>query len=140
ILNRASALLAASGATSDLMVTLEVTGRKSGRKISLPVAVVVINGQRFLVSMLGENVQWVQNVRASGGRAVLKSGGREQIQLEEVPTDRRSPILKAYLQKAPGARPHIPVNKDAGLAEFEQIASQFPVFRVTSNRRIGSDE
>jgi len=38
--------------------------------------------------------------------------------------------LKAYLQRAPGARPHIPVHKDAPLAEFEQVAAQFLVFRV----------
>jgi len=94
---------------------------------------VVVDGQRYLVSMLGDNVQWVHNVRAAGGRAVLRSGGREEIQLEEVPTDQRAPILRAYLQRAPGARPHMPMNKDAALAEFEQIAVACPVFRVASN-------
>ena len=73
----------------------------------------VVDGQRYLVSMLGDNVQWVQNIRAAGGRAVLRSGGREEIQLEEIPTDQRAPILMAYLQRAPGARPNVPVNKDA---------------------------
>src|SRR5689334_4424396 len=58
------------------LVTLEVTGRTSGRTISLPVAIAVVDGQRYLVSMLGENVQWVKNVRAAGGRAVIRSGGR----------------------------------------------------------------
>src|SRR5713226_6673210 len=94
---------------------------------------VVVDGQRYLVSMLGDNVQWIHNVRAAGGRAVLRSGGREEIRLEEVPTDQRAPILRAYLQRAPGARPHVPVNKDATLAEFEKIAAAFPVFRVASN-------
>jgi hypothetical protein len=61
---------------------------------------------------------------------VLRSGRREQIQLEEIPASQRAPILKAYLQRAPGARPHVPVNKDAPLAEFEKIAAAFPVFRV----------
>ena len=60
------------------------------------------------------------------------SGGREEIHLEEVPADQRAPILKAYLQRAPGARPHVPVNKDAALAEFEKIAAAIPVFRVLS--------
>ncbi|HZU04053.1 MAG TPA: hypothetical protein VFA10_30605 [Ktedonobacteraceae bacterium] len=53
--------------------------------------------------------------------------------LEEVPADQRASILKAYLQCAPGARPHVPVNKDAPLAEFEKVATAFPVFRVVSN-------
>lgn len=39
-------------------------------------------------------------------------------------------MLKAYLKQAPGARPHLTVHKDAPLSEFEQVAAQFPVFRV----------
>ncbi len=39
-------------------------------------------------------------------------------------------IIKAYLQIAPGARPHIPVDKDAPIAEFEQIAPKIPVFGI----------
>lgn len=138
ILNRAAAAVASSGVTSNYLVTLEVVGRKSGRIISLPVVMAVVDGQRYLVSMLGDNVQWVHNVRAAGGKAVLRSGAREEIQLEEVPTDQRAPILKAYLQRAAGARPHVPVDKDAALVEFEKIAAAFPVFRVASNSDAGS--
>lgn len=133
ILNSASVAVAALGITHNIMVTLEVTGRKSGRTVSLPLVVTVIDGERYLVSMLGENVQWVRNVRAAGGRAVLRSGGREEIHLEEVPPDQRAPILRAFLQRAPGARPHVPVNKDAPLAEFEKIATAFPVFQVVKD-------
>ena len=133
MLNRAWAAVVSSGAASNLYVTLEVTGRKSGRTVSLPVVVAVVEGQRYLVSMLGENVHWIQNVRAAGGRAVLLSGGREEVHLEEVPVDERAPILRAYLQRAPGARPHVPVNKDAPLAEFGKVAAAFPVFQVVRN-------
>jgi deazaflavin-dependent oxidoreductase (nitroreductase family) len=131
-MNRATAAVASTGVTSNYMVNLEVTGRKSGRTISLPVVVAIVEGQRYLVSMLGEDVNWVQNVRAAGGQAVLHSGGREEIQLDEVPVEQRAPILKAYLQRAPGARPHVPVNKNATLAEFQRVAAAFPVFRVVS--------
>ena len=136
ILNRATAAVASSGVASNYLVTLEVTGRKSGRTISLPVVLAVVDGQRYLVSMLGESGQWVRNVRAAGGRAVLRSGGREEVQLEEVPADQRAPILRAYLQRAPGARPHVPVNKDAALAEFQRVAAAFPVFRLASNKTV----
>ncbi len=64
---------------------------------------------------------------------MLKSGGREEVHLEEVPPNARAPILRAYLQRAPGARPHVPVNKDAPLVEFENVATAFPVFQVVSN-------
>jgi hypothetical protein len=92
----------------------------------------IVDGQRYLVSMLGDNVQWVHNVGAAGGKAVLRHGRRDKIRLEEVPAGQRAPILKAYLQRAPGARPHVRVDKDAALSEFEKIAAAIPVFRVLS--------
>ena len=135
LMNRASATVASWGVASNYLETLEVTGRKSGRTFSLPVVIAVVDGQRYLVSMLGDNVQWVLNVRAAGGRAVLRSGGREMVRLDEVPAAMRAPILKTYLRRAPGARPHVPVSKDAPLAEFEKIAAAFPVFRVVSESK-----
>lgn len=129
-LNRAWAVVGSSGVVSTRLVTLEVTGRKSGRIFSLPLVIARVAGMRYLVSMLGEDVAWVRNVRAAGGRAVLRHFGREDVRLEEVPPGERAPILKAYLRRAPGARPHIPVDKDAPIPEFEKIAAAFPVFRV----------
>lgn len=134
ILNRVYAIVASLGVTFNRLVALEVIGRKSGRIISFPLVMVTVDGQRYLASMLGDNVQWVRNVRAAGGKAVLRHGGREDVQLEELPAGQRAPILKAYLQAAPGARPHVPVDKDAPLAEFEKIAAAFPVFRLASNQ------
>ena len=129
-LNRLSALLHATGIAPNYMVTLEVVGRKSGKTISFPLVMTVIDGERYLVSMLGEQANWVQNLKAAGGRATLRHGVTEQVRLEEVEPAQRAPILKAYLQHAPGARPHIAVDKDAPLAEFATIAPQIPVFRV----------
>lgn len=109
-MNALSAAVASAGLTSHYMETLEVTGRKSGRTISLPVVIAIFKGERYLVSMLGEDVNWVRNVRAAGGRAAFRrwsratprdAGRREEIQLEEVPAAQRAPILKAYLQRAP---------------------------------------
>jgi F420H(2)-dependent quinone reductase len=130
LLNRAWAAVGSSGVVSNYLVTLEVKGRKSGRTISLPLVMAIMDGQRYLVSMLGENVDWVRNARAAGGRAVLRHGRREEVQLEEVPVGQRAPLLKAYLRRAPGARPHIAIDKDAPLSEFEKIAAAVPVFRV----------
>lgn len=95
---------------------------------------VVSEGERYLVSMLGADVDWVRNVKAAGGNVTLRHGRREDVHLEEVVADRRAPVLKAYLQRAPGARPHVPVDKDAPIAEFERVSEQFPVFRVVPAR------
>jgi deazaflavin-dependent oxidoreductase (nitroreductase family) len=133
IMNSVSAALHATGIAPNYLVTLDVIGRKSGKTVSLPLVMVVVDGQRYLVSMLGKNAQWILNMRAAGGQVVIRSGKREQCHLEEIAPELRAPILKAYLQRAPGARPHIPVNKDAPVADFEKIAADFPVFRVVSN-------
>lgn len=132
IMNRPGAIVAAMGIAPNYLVTLEVIGRKSGRTISFPVVIAIVNGQRYLVSMLGENVNWVQNVRATHGAAVILSGSRKEVHLEEVPVDQRAAILKAYLRRAPGGRPHIPVSKDAPLAEFEKVAGNYPIFHIAA--------
>ncbi len=129
-INRGWAMVHALGVAPNYLVTLEVTGRRSGRTISFPLAMAVVDGERYLVSMLGVDAAWVRNVRAAGGQAVLRHGRTERVRLEEVPVEQRSRVLKAYLQRAPGAQPHVPVDKDAPLEEFEAIAAQFPVFRV----------
>lgn len=131
-LNRIAAMQYSAGVLSPARaVTLEVTGRRTGRPVSFPAVAADYQGERYVVSMLGNDANWVRNVRAADGRAVLCRGGREQVRLVEVDPAARAPILRRYLAVAPGARPHLPVGKDAPVEEFEQIADQFPVFRIT---------
>lgn len=130
LLNRGFAALHAGSLAPDHWVTLEVVGRRSGRTLSFPLVMAVLDGERYLVSMLGRDAAWVRNVKAAGGHAVLRHGRTARVRLEELVIEKRAPVLKAYLQRAPGARPHIPVDKDAPLAQFERVAEQFPVFRV----------
>jgi hypothetical protein len=131
LLNRCSAGIYALGVAPNYLVTLDVPSRRSGQHIRLPLVMVVVAGKRYLVSMLGAGAGWVQNVQAAGGNVTLHHGRHEEVHLEAVAVDQRAPVLKAYLQRAPGARVHVPVDKDAPLTEFEQVAAQFPVFRVT---------
>ena len=140
-LNRFWAAIHALGIAPNYMVTLRVVGRRSGRLITFPLAMVVVDGERYLVSMLGANAAWVQNLRAAGGHATLVHGTTEYVRLEKVAVEQRAPVLKVYLRRTRGARPHIPVDKDAPLEAFTAIASQFPVFRVlveTSTPRQGA--
>jgi deazaflavin-dependent oxidoreductase (nitroreductase family) len=110
---------------------LEVLGRRSGRTVSVPVVVVDYDGERYLVSMLGNDVNWVRHVRAAGGRAVMRRRHLEPVHLQDVTAGARAPILRRYLALAPGSRPHIPLGSDAPLTEFERIAARYPVFRIT---------
>lgn len=111
-------------------VSLETVGHKTGRHSSIPLVVADYQGASYVVSMLGERSPWVHNVRAADGRAVLRHGAARDVRLAEVPPEERAPIIKAYLARAAGGRPHIPVPPDAPLAEFEAIAADFPVFRI----------
>jgi len=52
------------------------------------------------------------------------------VRLEEIAPERRAPVLKAYLGRAPNARIHFPVDEDAPLADFGRVAGRFPVFRI----------
>ena len=133
LLNAAQARLAAAGIGPRWLVTVEVTGRRSGRTISFPAVIADYGNGRYLVSMLGEDTNWVRNVRASGGHAVLRHGHRRPVILRQVETDARAPILRCYLQRAPGARAHIAVDPRAPIEEFERIAARYPVFRVTAD-------
>lgn len=129
-LNGMWARTAGAGLPPNRMKALEVPGRRSGRLRSFPVVVADYGGDRYLVAMLGEGANWVANVRASQGKAVLHHGRREAVNLVEVDPEDRAPILQRYLQLAPGARAHVPVDPEAPLGEYERIAAQYPVFRI----------
>ncbi len=132
MMNRLSAIQFSSGLIlPSRAATLVVVGRRTGRLISFPIVITQYQGRRYLIAMLGERTNWVQNVRAASGRAVLRHGQRETVRLEEVEVRERAPILRRFLEIAPGARPHVPVDWRAPLGEFERISAHFPVFRVT---------
>jgi len=129
--NRLDALQYSAGFLSPRRaVTLELPGRRTGRTIAFPVVEADYEGDRYLVSMLGEDANWVRNVRAAHGRATIRRRGTRRVRLEEVEPGRRAPILRRYLALAPGARPHFPVHRNAPVSAFEQIAAQYPVFRI----------
>jgi len=139
VMNRMSAMQFSAGLFSPKRaMTLEVPGRRTGRVVSFPVVVADYHGERYLVSMLGQDANWVSNVRADGGSAaLLRRGHREAVHLLEIEPADRAPILRRYLALAPGGRPHIPVDRHAPLADFDRIAADFPVFRVITDPATG---
>jgi deazaflavin-dependent oxidoreductase (nitroreductase family) len=138
--NRASAVVFGAGIWPSRAAALQVRGRRSGREISFPVVIAEHDGQRYLVAMLGERANWVRNVRAAGGRAVLRHGKKEVVRLEEVPIDRRPAILRQYLAVAPGGRPHIPVDRSAPLSDFARVAPGIPMFLIKTDPSPGTAE
>src|SRR5258706_13464332 len=98
-INRVGGAAFARGVAPDYLVTLDVTGRRSGRTISLPLVMAVLDRQRYLVSHLGTDVAWVRNVKATAGRAVLRHGRTEHLQLEEVALEKLAPVPNGPLRR-----------------------------------------
>jgi deazaflavin-dependent oxidoreductase (nitroreductase family) len=110
---------------------IEVPGRKTGQIRSVPVNIVEFDGQRYLVAPRGET-EWVRNARAAGGKANLRRGKAEQVQLEEVPTAERAPIIQKYLgENAMATKASFGIEPGAPISEFERIAPIHPVFRIS---------
>ena len=122
------------GLMSKRWVTLEVRGHRSGELRRFPVGMADVDGRWYLVSMLGE-CAWVRNVRAAGGDAVLRRRRRYPCVLHEVPVEQRGPILRRYVEKVPGGRPHIPVEIGASVDEFQRVAADYPAFLVEPRGR-----
>jgi hypothetical protein len=127
---RLTALWSAVGLPPKFQAVLEVPGRTSGRTRANPIVITTVEGKRYLVSMLGPQSEWVKNVEATGGDAVIRQGARERVHLVPVPTDERAPVLREYVRIATSGRTHFPLPKDAPLADFAAIAHRYPVFRI----------
>jgi hypothetical protein len=110
-------------------VTLEVRGRRTGTVTRFPLGMADVEGQWYIVSMLGE-CNWVRNVRVAGGLATLRRRRARAVRLVEVPVEERAPVIRRYVERVPGGRPHIPVDQHEPVEAFETIASNYPVFRV----------
>ena len=109
---------------------LEVRGRKSGRKIALPVDPLDLDGYRYLVCARG-NSNWVRNVRAAGEVALIRAMRRRRFTARELPASARSLILKAYLDRfATEVQRFFPVPKGSAVEAFNDIASGYPVFEL----------
>jgi hypothetical protein len=109
---------------------LEVRGRNTGRKISLPVDPIEVGGQRYLVCARG-NSNWVRNARAAGEVVLARAMRRHRYAAHELPPAMRPPVLKAYLdQYATEVQRFFPVSKGSPVQAFNNLATRYPVFEL----------
>jgi deazaflavin-dependent oxidoreductase (nitroreductase family) len=128
-------LLISLGLVPESVVVLEVPGRRSGKLRRTVVVRTPYEGDYYLVALAGES-EWVRNVRAATGKAVIRHKGAHRVGLVEVPPADRLPIIRAYLQR-PGwsnpsgeARHYFGLRQDASLEEIQPIVDRYPVFRI----------
>jgi hypothetical protein len=118
------------GLPPKFQAVLEVQGRTSGRRYSNPLVIPTVEGKRYLVSMLGPGSDWVKNVEAAHGDAIIRQGRRRPVHLVPVSPEQRAPILREYVRIALSGRKHFPVAVGGPLSEFQAIAERYPVYRI----------
>ena len=109
---------------------LEVRGRTSGEPRQVPVNLLTLDDQQYLVSPRGEG-QWVRNARAAGGRlATLVGKRREEWVAHELDDADKVPVLRAYLKrwKAEVGVFFDGTSADSTDDELAAIAPRHPVF------------
>jgi hypothetical protein len=109
---------------------LEVRGRRSGRTISLPVDPIEFQGRGYLICARG-NSNWVRNARTAGEVVLVRAMLRRHYAVRELPPGKRSPILKAYLDRFAGeVQRFFPVPKGSPVEAFNDLAPHYPVFEL----------
>jgi deazaflavin-dependent oxidoreductase (nitroreductase family) len=134
VMNRLVARLTRMGVSVWGSRVLEVRGRRSGEPRRVPVNVLELEGQRYLVSARGEG-EWVRNVRAADGALDLLLGGRrEAVQAAEVADADKVPVLRAYLArwKAEVGAFFDGIDADSDDATIAAVAHRHPVFVLAS--------
>jgi hypothetical protein len=129
VFGRALMVLIRLGLVRGRFYVLEARGRKSGRRISLPVDPIELDGRRYLVCARGES-HWVRNARAAG-EIVLARARRRRFAVHELSPELRPPVLKAYLDRyAAEVQRFFPIAKGSPVEAFGALAARYPVFEL----------
>ena len=108
---------------------LTVAGRRSGRRYSTPVQLVIGDGGSWLVAPYGER-EWVKNARAAGEVALTRAGRTTRYRIQEVGPEEAAPVLREYLRTTPIVKPYFDADAGAPLEAFAAEAARHPVFRL----------
>lgn len=111
-------------------MALEIRDRVSGRMRADAVVVPSVQGHRYIVSMFGTISDWVHNLEAAHGEAVIAHGRTQRVRLVAVAPEERAPFLQEYVRVASSGRKHFPLPVGAPLADFAAIATNYPVYRI----------
>jgi deazaflavin-dependent oxidoreductase (nitroreductase family) len=130
-------LLTRLGLSPGYAVVLEVPGRRTGVIRRTQLVRVDLDGEHCLVSLSGES-EWVRNVRAAGGRVVLRRRVRRAATLVELPPADRPAVIRGYLHRAGAAgrswsrvgeaRHYFGVDAEPSDEQLREIAGRYPTF------------
>jgi deazaflavin-dependent oxidoreductase (nitroreductase family) len=117
-------------------VLLTVRGRTSGLPRTFPVAIIELDGLRFVQSPFGE-VNWVRNLRAAGEAVVSKGRDRQAVEAIEIMPEAGGPILRDALAPYRRSRLLAPLlarffgfRADSTLEDYVDAARRHPMFEL----------
>ena len=112
---------------------LTVTGRRSGLPRSVPVDVMTVAGEKWLVAPYGE-VQWVRNLRVDPHLTLRRGHATRGYVATEVDAATAAPVIRTYIRAVPITRGYWGVRPDVANEELVRVAASHPVFRLTPAR------
>jgi hypothetical protein len=116
-----------------LASTLDVARRVSGTTQRVPVNVLELNGDRYLVAVRG-HTQWVWNLRAAGHCAVRRHLRRVRYQATELPVAERPAVIAAYRARWHQVGPFFEQLPDPADHPVFRLEAAAPVTRPASTR------
>ncbi len=115
---------------------LTVRGRKTGQPHTTPVALVEVNGRRWVQSPFGE-VNWVRNLRAAREATITINRRSESVEAVELSTAETArffkDVLRPYVGRIPMGRWLLSLLGGGDiLADPDAAAARHPVFELKS--------
>jgi deazaflavin-dependent oxidoreductase (nitroreductase family) len=121
-------------------VLMTVRGRRSGVPRTVPVAVLEVEGRRFVFSPFGE-VAWVHNLRAAGEAELRHGRRRETVAAEELSPETAAPFLEAGMRdvmRVPRIGTMIAawygLGRESTSADALEAARRHPGFELSASR------
>jgi deazaflavin-dependent oxidoreductase (nitroreductase family) len=120
------------------MQLLTVRGRKTGRPITTPVALMSYSGRPHLFGTWGDS-SWVRNVRAAGEVTMSRGRRRQRFTAGELTAEQAAPFLRNVIAPQLGnpvaklvLRGRWDARPDSGEDDFIAEARRHPVFELRS--------
>ena len=117
-------------------VLITVRGRSSGQPRTFPVAILELDGRRFIQSPWGE-VNWVRNLRVAQEAILSHGSGRERVEAIEIPPEEGGPILRGSMERyfrspilSLVIRQSFGLHRSSTPEEFVAVARAHPMFEL----------
>ena len=104
--------LALVGLGKSYLHILTVTGRTSGVARSVPVDVMVIGGERYLVAPYGE-VNWVRNLRVAEKAELRRGRSTGTYDAVELDAAHAVPVIREYVRLVPVTKNYWDIDEDS---------------------------